>query len=55
MKTKENLIEDCKKFLGKPPHNTWSNITVGDPFFYADMCKRYGEQNVSDTIEMLNK
>ena len=53
MKIKENLIDDCKKFLGKPPYNTWTNIVMGDSYFYIDMCKRYGENNVCETIKIL--
>lgn len=54
MNIEENLVDDCKKFLGRPPYDTWTNITIGDPYFYAEICKRYGKQNVLDTIKRLN-
>ena len=47
------LFEDCKKYLGLSPYNTWTNIVVGDNHFYMDMCKKYGEQNVINTIKEL--
>ena len=47
------LVDDCKKYLGKAPYNTWTNICVNDFYFYRDMCKKYGEGNVIKTIEEL--
>ena len=48
-----NLIDDCKKYLGIYPYNTWTNIVVYDLYFYEDMCKKYGEQNVANAIKKL--
>lgn len=51
MVIKENLIDDIKKYLGKPPYDTWSNIVAGDSHFYSDMCDKYGKQSVVDAIK----
>lgn len=50
-----NLIEDCKKYLGIYPYNNWTNFVVSDYYFYQDMCKRYGEQSVANAIKELKK
>lgn len=50
-----NLIDDCKKYLGIDPYNDWTNIVVNDSYFYKDMCKKYGEKNVIDTINKLQE
>lgn len=50
-----NLIEDCKKYLGLYPYDDWTNIVVNDSYFYKDMCKRYGEQNVANAIKELKR
>lgn len=55
MTLRENLIDDCKKYLGKPPYNTWTNIVASDPYFYTDMCNKYGDQNVADAIKEVAK
>lgn len=47
------LIEDCKKYLGIAPYNTYSNIVIGDPFFYNSMCKKYGTEDVTYIIKNL--
>ena len=48
-----NIINDCKMYLGLPPYNDWMNIVMSDAYFYMDMCKKYGEQNVVMTIKQL--
>ena len=48
-----NIIDDCKKYLGLPPYDGWTNICVGDPYFYKSICDKYGKQNVDDTIKLL--
>lgn len=48
-----NIINDCKKYLGLPPYNDWMNIVMDDAYFYMDMCKKYGEQNVAMAIKQL--
>ena len=47
------LIEDCKKYLGLAPYNTFTNINVGDIFFYNHMCKKYGTENVAYVVNNL--
>lgn len=51
MNLKESLIDDCKKYLGKPPYNTWTNVVAGDSYFYRCMCNKYGQQSVEDVIK----
>ena len=48
-----SLIDDCKKYLGLPPYDGWTNVCVSDPYFYKSICNKYGEQNVQDAIEGL--
>jgi hypothetical protein len=48
-----NLVDDCKKYLGKAPYDSWSNIVMGDSYFYKYMCDKYGEQDVEDAIKRL--
>lgn len=48
-----NLIDDCKKYLGESPYNSSSNICVGDAYFYMSMCRKYGEEDVVNTIKRL--
>lgn len=48
-----DITDDCKKYLGIFPYNDWTNICVGDSYFYKDICNRYGEQNVVNAIEEL--
>ncbi len=48
-----NLIDDCKKYLGIPPYDGWTNVCMGDVYFYKSMCDRYGKQNVDDIIKSL--
>lgn len=55
MEKKRSIIDDCKMFLGKHPYNTSTNIVEGDAFFYKDMCKRYGEENVANAIRSIEK
>ena len=50
-----DIINDCKKYLGVHPYDNWANIIVGDAYFYADMCKTYGEQNVVKTIKAIKE
>ena len=50
-----NLIDDCKKYLGLYPYNNWTNFVVKDFYFYTDMCKKYGEENVANAIKELSK
>ncbi len=47
------LIEDCKKYLGLVPYNTYNSIVVGDPFFYNSMCKKYGAEDVAYVVKNL--
>lgn len=47
------LIDDCKKYLGIAPYNTYSNIVISDPFFYNSMCKKYGAEDVTCVIKNL--
>lgn len=47
------LIDDCRKFLGLAPYNTYNNIVVGDPFFYNSMCKKYGDKEVAYVVKVL--
>lgn len=55
MTDKSNLVDDCRKYLGKTPYNTSSNICLGDGYFYMSMCNKYGEQEVINTIKALRK
>ena len=48
-----NLIDDCKKYLGLPPYDGWTNVCVIDPYFYKSMCDKYGEQDVKREVERL--
>ena len=50
-----NVVDDCKKYLGASPYNTWTNIVAGDSYFYKDMCKKYGEEIVNKTIKALKQ
>lgn len=47
------LIEDCKKYLGLAPYNTFTNTNVGDPFFYNYMYKKYGAEDVAYVVNNL--
>lgn len=47
------LIEDCKKYLGLAPYNTFTNINVSDPFFYNHMYKKYGVADVNYVVRNL--
>ena len=49
-----NLIDDCKKYLGLYPYNDWTNVCVSDSYFYKSICDKYGKQNVDDTIKILS-
>ena len=48
-----NVVDDCKKYLGLPPYNDWTNICVSDPYFYKSICDKYGKKSVDDTIKFL--
>lgn len=48
-----NVIDDCKKYFGLYPYNTWANIVVSDSYFYMDMCKKYGKEIVNKTLKTL--
>ena len=50
-----NVVEDCKKYLGLPPYNGWTNIVVSDFYFYKSICKKYGEDVVDKMIKMLKE
>lgn len=50
-----NVVEDCKKYLGLPPYNGWTNIVVSDSYFYESICKKYGKDIVNETIKMLKR
>ena len=50
-----NVVDDCKKYLGLSPYNTWTNVVVSDSYFYMDMCKKYGEEIVNKTIKALKQ
>ena len=45
------LIDNCKKYLGIYPYNDSTNVVTGDPYFYIDMCKKYGKENVDNAIK----
>lgn len=45
--------EDVKKFLGIAPYNTYTNICAGDPYFYKDLLRKYGDAEVTKTIRSL--
>lgn len=49
-----NLENDCRKYLGLKPYAGWTNISVGDPFFYQQICTNYGETAVKQMIDSLN-
>lgn len=51
----EQLIDECKKLLGLPPYDTWTNSTYGDIYVRADMVRRYGEEQVEKAIKELEK
>lgn len=51
----KQLIDDCKKFLGLPPYNTWTNVVCGDIYFRMDMVRKYGEEQVVKAIKELEK
>ena len=55
MADKSNLIEDCKKYMGKPPYDSWTNLNVFDSYFYKDMCKKYGEDKVEEMLQKIRK
>lgn len=54
MNDSDKLINDCKKFLGLAPYDSWANTCFNDPFFYEDIVKKYGIRNVIQTIKELN-
>lgn len=47
--TKEKLIDDLKKFKGLPPYDDWSNICMGDGYFWHDIQKRYTKTEIEET------
>lgn len=38
------LEDDVAKFLGLPPHNTPTNICLGDGYFAKDCERRHGKE-----------
>lgn len=55
MTDKSKLIDDCKKYMGLPPYDGWTNLNVFDTYFYRDMCKKYGENAVEEMLQELRK
>ena len=45
-----NFINECKKFLGQPPHDTDTNVAKGDPFFLESLYDKYGKTTVMRTL-----
>lgn len=50
-----NITDDCKKFLGLPPYDDYSNVVVSDPHYYQDLCNKYGKQQIDNTCCLLLK
>lgn len=50
-----NLIDDCKKLLGQPPHDTDTNVVKGDGFFLKSLYDKYGETDVRLTLIFLKR
>jgi len=46
--TKEKLIDDLKKFKGLSPYDNWSNICMGDGYFWMDIQKRYTKAEIKE-------
>ena len=55
MNNKDECVNDCKKYLGLPPHDMYCNIVQGDFYFYKFLCTKYGAENVINTIQYLKE
>lgn len=51
MNNNNNLIDDCKKYVGLPPYDSWTNLNVLDPYYYKELCKKYGEDIIKKTLQ----
>lgn len=52
---RDNLEEQCKKYLGLPPYNEWTNICYGDGIFLFGLYNVFGKDEVTRKIEELKK
>ena len=52
MKTCE---DEVRAYLGMPPHDTWTNICYYDSFYLQDLKKRYGDEEVAETMRRLKQ
>ena len=50
-----NIIEDCKKYLGIAPYNISTNVVAYDPYFCNSLSRRYGAQSVAYVIMVLKR
>ena len=48
-------LEDCKKYLGYKPYNTYTNVVLGDPHFLNQLYNKYGKDAVKESIRHLEE
>ena len=48
-------LEECKKFLGHKPHNTSTNVVLGDTYFLNQLYNKYGKDAVTESIRHLEE
>ena len=46
----KQIVDDCKKFLGITPYNTYNNVVMEDPHFLKSLQEKYGKDAVDTTI-----
>lgn len=51
--TMEKLVDDLKKFKGLSPYDNWSNICMGDGYFWMDIQKRYSKSEIAEAEQII--
>ena len=51
----KDCLDECKKFLGIKPYNTYSNIVIGDTIFLNYLRSKYGTDIVTECIRHLEE
>lgn len=49
------LIDGCRKYLGKYPYDTDTNIVASDAIFLNRLVRCYGAQNVAYVLMVLKR
>lgn len=50
-----NLINDCKKYCGHFPYDTWDNCLINNPQFLNIMKRKYGIRSVEKEIKRMKR